>query len=148
MCYIVTIMAQPFSDTLRIHRQRTGMTQTELARRAAIHQPDVALIEAGRRVCGQDVALRIATAMKLSTRARREFVAAANATTATGIERALADALSNAIKGEVVSAQAEVPVGPGRRADLLVGTADGQRWIVELKVRKLTAPANKENKMK
>jgi DNA-binding XRE family transcriptional regulator len=138
-------MGQTFSAALRAHRQRVEFTQAKLARRAGIRRTDVALIEGGRRVCGEDVASRIARALKLSTRARKEFVAHADATTASGMERSLAAALSRQIKGAIVSVQAEVTIGVGKMADLLVETADGKMWIVEIKASAAPKRARRKN---
>lgn len=138
-CYIISNMEaqRSFGHALRMARLRVGLTQVALAKKAGLHQPDVALLESNRRPCGRDVAERIADALRLNARRRRDFIDAALQTTVSGVAVASRTALERCLRREVIRIDFEVPIGRGERADMIATTKDGRRWVIELKVREL-----------
>lgn len=123
-----------FATALRDGRQRAGLTQSALAERAGLRQPDVAGFESNRRPCGRDVAERLADALRIAGEARRKFVDAAVGTTVSGREAAFRATLERVLRSEVIGIDLEVPIGGKERADMVATTTVGRRWVVEWKI--------------
>lgn len=54
------------SHVLRLHRERAGLSQVELARKSSVSQSEIAKIEACRTYLGPVRAGRLARALKIS----------------------------------------------------------------------------------
>src|SRR5688572_1976051 len=67
----------PFGDLLRRHRLTAGLSQSELARRAALSRRVLTYLERGVRRPHADTAARLAAALDLSPGQRAEFEEAA-----------------------------------------------------------------------
>lgn len=59
-------MAVRIGANLRRERRRAGMTQEELANRAALHRTAIGLLEGGRRMARADTLLQLAGALSIS----------------------------------------------------------------------------------
>lgn len=52
-------------EALKAIRERSGLTQSDLAKTVGIRQPHLSNIEAGRRAASPDVAQRLAEALRI-----------------------------------------------------------------------------------
>jgi transcriptional regulator with XRE-family HTH domain len=135
MIYIAHMKIQEsFGALMRKERQRAGLTQTDLAERLKLAQPNIAALESNSRPCAEALAKRIAEKLKLTGQRRKDFIAAATGTTVSGREIAFRTVLERVLRREIRGVDLEVRIGRGKTADMVVTTTDGRRWVIEWKI--------------
>lgn len=126
-----------FGRRLKLARSRAGLTQDELAKKAGLHRPDIAGLETNRRPCGRDVAERIAVALGLNVRRRRDLIESAIGTTVSGRDLAFRTYLERQLGSAVIGVEIESPFVYAHHNGMIVTTTDGRRWVVQLKIQEL-----------
>lgn len=77
-------VAERFGQNLSRHRRASGLTQEELASRAAVHRTQVGLLEAGQRQPRIDTLVKLAGALSVDSCALLEGISWQPPATGTG----------------------------------------------------------------